>query len=99
MHRLLLVLVLLLYSGAGRALDINRASEAELDGVKGIGPALSGRILQARAQAPFRDWDDLLQRVKGVSARSAARLSAAGLTVNGAPYAPVLPPAPATSSR
>lgn len=66
--------------------ELNRASEAELDGLKGIGPALSRRILEARDQGPFQDWNDFLGRVTGVGPRSAARLSAEGLTVNGQPF-------------
>lgn len=67
--------------------DVNQASEAELDGIKGIGPSLSGKILKARQQGPFKDWDDLMQRVKGISGKSASKLSEAGLSVNGAGYA------------
>lgn len=66
--------------------ELNRASVAELDGLKGIGPALSRRILEARDQAPFQDWNDFLGRVSGVGQRSAARLSQEGLTVNGQPF-------------
>ena len=88
MRNILVTLTLLLACGLGHATDINRASEAELDGIKGIGPALSGKILAAREQGPFRDWVDLLRRVKGISRKSAERLSEAGLTVNGERYAP-----------
>ena len=63
--------------------ELNRASEAELDGLKGIGPALSRRILEARDQGPFQDWNDFLGRVSGVGPRAAARLSQEGLRVNG----------------
>lgn len=62
------------------AVDANRASQAELESVKGIGPALSERILQARREAPFVDWADFTARVKGTNA---ARLAKAGLTVGG----------------
>jgi competence protein ComEA len=65
------------------ALEINQASETQLDSLKGIGPALSGRILQARSQAPFKDWKDLTQRVKGIGPTTAQQLSQQGLTVNG----------------
>lgn len=70
------------------AVDVNRASEADLDGIKGIGPALSARILAERAKGPFQDWRDLISRVKGIGPAAAGRLSADGLTVNGAGYAP-----------
>ncbi|HCY15022.1 MAG: hypothetical protein A2Z93_02880 [Curvibacter sp. GWA2_64_110] len=95
MHKILLALASLLVSAACfAAVDINQASEAELDGIKGIGPSLSGKILKARQQGPFKDWSDLLQRVKGISRKSAAKLSEAGLTVSGAAYAPAMAPQP-----
>ncbi len=87
MRKLLVTLAALLVSLASfAAVDVNTASEAELDGVKGIGPALSGRILKAREQGPFKDWADLMQRVKGIQPRSARQLTEAGLSVNGAGY-------------
>ena len=64
--------------------DINKADQAALDGVRGIGPSMSKRILEERQKGgAFKDWDDLQKRVKGVKDKSAARLSANGLTVNG----------------
>jgi competence protein ComEA len=68
------------------ALEINTANEAELDSVKGLGPSATARILAAREQAPFKDWADLMQRVKGIKPRTAAKLSEAGLSVNQQPY-------------
>ena len=70
------------------ALEVNTANEAELDSVRGLGPASTARILKAREQGQFKDWADLMQRVKGIKAGSAAKLSAAGLTVNQLPYQP-----------
>jgi competence protein ComEA len=87
MHRFIVTLIALLVASASlAAVDVNTASEAELDGVKGIGPALSGKILKARQQGPFKDWADLMQRVKGIQPKSARQLTDAGLTVNGAGY-------------
>lgn len=95
--RLLLVAAVtwLCVGAAGAAVEANRASEAELDGVRGIGPGLSSRILAARQRAPFRDWNDFIGRVPGVGRSRAARLSAEGLTVDGQPYGAVAPAAPA----
>jgi competence protein ComEA len=73
---------------AATPVDVNRASQAELETVKGIGPALSDKILAARQQGAFRDWSDLVERVQGVGPGSAARLSNAGLTVGGAAFTP-----------
>jgi competence protein ComEA len=66
-----------------QALELNQASEAELDSLLGVGPALSGRILQARRSGPFTDWADLIQRVPGIGTRSARKLSAQGATIQG----------------
>jgi competence protein ComEA len=72
---------------AQAAVDINKASQAELESVKGIGPAMSERILDERKKGEFKDWTDVIVRVKGVGEGNAARFSAAGLTVGGNGYA------------
>ena len=71
---------------SGWALDVNQATEAQLDGIKGLGPSSTARILKAREQGPFKDWPDLMTRVQGIRSKTAANLSAAGLTVNDQPY-------------
>lgn len=83
---LLLLAASLLFSLSGWALEVNDATEAQLDGVRGLGPSQTARILQARQVGPFKDWADFLARVKGIKAPTAAKLSAQGLTVGGAPY-------------
>jgi len=75
------------------AVDVNQANQAELEGIKGIGPSLSTKIIDARKTAAFKDWNDMVERVAGVGPASAARLSQAGLTVGGSAYTPV-PAAP-----
>ena len=67
--------------------DINRASQAELETLRGVGPQLSTRILTAREARPFSDWDDLRRRVTGLGPAQSARLSREGLTVAGAAFA------------
>ena len=52
---LTLLVATLLATATWAAVDVNTATEAELDGIKGIGPGLSGRILQERQSAPFKD--------------------------------------------
>ncbi len=47
---------------------------------------MSGRIVEARKQSAFKDWGDFMARVKGVKGKTAAKLSAEGLTVNGESY-------------
>ena len=87
MHKHALVFAALLgLSLSCAAVDVNQATEAELDGIKGLGPATTERILRERQKAPFQDWADLIRRVGGVGKGSAARLSAAGLTVNNSPF-------------
>lgn len=73
-------------SGAFAAVDVNQASQAELETVKGIGPGLSAKILEARKAGQFKSWGDLVERVGGVGPGNAARFSQAGLTVGGATY-------------
>jgi competence protein ComEA len=70
------------------AVDVNKGSEAELDGIKGIGPATSKQIIAERKKAEFKNWDDLISRVKGLGDKTAAKLSEGGLTVGGASYKP-----------
>ncbi|MGJ7532229.1 MULTISPECIES: ComEA family DNA-binding protein [unclassified Variovorax] len=73
------------------AVDVNKGTEADLDGVKGVGPSMSKRILEARKEGEFKDWPDLMQRVKGVKEKKAAKLSAEGLTVNGKSFGDAAP--------
>jgi len=68
------------------AVDVNKATEAELDGIKGIGPVTTKLIISERKKGEFKDWDDFVTRVKGVGDKSAAKFSAEGLTVSGAKY-------------
>ncbi|MBB3223290.1 ComEA family DNA-binding protein [Pseudoduganella umbonata] len=63
--------------------DVNKADQAALDSVKGIGPAKSKAILDERAKGEFKDWADFEQRVKGVGEKNALKLSEAGLQING----------------
>lgn len=65
------------------ALDINQATEAELDSIKGIGPGTSGKILLERKKGNFKDWNDFITRVQGVAEIRAGKFSGEGLTVNG----------------
>ena len=73
---------------AAAATDVNQASVAELEAIKGIGPVLSAKISSARQQAAFKDWADLVDRVSGLGASHARRFSEAGLTVAGKAYVP-----------
>jgi competence protein ComEA len=46
----------------GRRININTATAAELDQLKGIGPARAAKIIEERQKARFRNFDDLVQR-------------------------------------
>jgi len=70
------------------ALELNQATEAELDSLKGMGPALNRRVRQARAQQAFRDWADFQQRVSGMGSHKARSFSEQGLTVQGQAFTP-----------
>ncbi|MEJ8851051.1 ComEA family DNA-binding protein [Variovorax rhizosphaerae] len=70
------------------AVEANKGTAAELDSLKGVGPAMSKRIVDARAQGEFKDWADFMHRVKGVKDKSAAKLSSEGLTINGQAFTP-----------
>ena len=66
---------------------------------KGVGPALPKRILDARKEAPFKDWPDFMSRVKGVKEKAATKLSAEGLTVSGQAFGAAPAPAPAAQAE
>lgn len=81
------------------AVDVNTATEADLDSIKGIGPGTSGKMLEQRKASKFKDWPDLIARVPGIGDKRAAKLSAEGLTVNGAKYQPAATEAPAPKAK
>ena len=84
MLKKILVLLAMLYAAASfAAVDVNKASAAELDGLKGIGPVMSKRIIDERKKGDFKNWGDLITRVKGIGEGSAAKLSSEGMTVKG----------------
>jgi competence protein ComEA len=87
MIRNLIALVMAVFAlNAFAAADANKANQAELETIQGIGPGLSGKILQARQSGEFKTWGDLVDRVGGIGPGNAARFSQAGLTVGGAAY-------------
>ena len=87
MLKKILALLAMLYAAASfAAVDVNKATAADLDGIKGIGPVMSKRIIDERKKGDFKNWDDLMGRVKGIGSPTAAKYSAGGLTVNGAEF-------------
>ncbi|VWX55663.1 conserved exported hypothetical protein [Burkholderiales bacterium 8X] len=93
LKKLLAVMAMLFAAASWAAVDVNKATEAELDAIRGVGPAMSKRITDARTQKAFKDWPDFMSRVKGVKEKAAAKLSAEGLTVNGQPFSGAAPAA------
>jgi len=92
--KILLAALLALSSAfAFAAVEVNKANQAELETIKGVGPAMSAKILEARKAGAFKDWPDLAERVKGIGSGNSAKFSGEGLTVNGAAFAGA--PAPA----
>lgn len=86
-------------SFAFAAVDVNKADQAALDGIKGIGPAMSKTILAERKKhGDFKDWADLQARVKGIGDKNSEKFSEAGLTVNGAVKSPAKPAAKGKAS-
>ena len=87
MLKKILAVVAMLYAAACfAAVDVNKAGAADLDSIKGIGPAMSTKILDERKKGNFKDWNDFIERVKGVGEGNAAKFSAEGLTVGGAAF-------------
>ncbi len=84
--RFLAVLATLFAVAAFAATDVNKATQAELEAIKGVGPGIAGKILDERKKAAFKDWTDFVERVKGVGEGHAAKFSAEGLTVGGAAF-------------
>jgi competence protein ComEA len=80
------LLALFALSGPTSALELNQATQAELESLRGIGPGVSAAVLRARAERPFADWRDLEARVPGLGERSVRRLSDQGARVHGQPH-------------
>ena len=95
-----LMLLTLLYAAVSfAAVDANQASAADLDSIKGIGPAMSSKILDERNKGAFKDWNDFISRVNGLGQKNAAKFSAQGMTVNGSAYSGAPAPAAKVSEK
>ena len=88
-RKLFAALLAFVASAALAAVDINKATQADLESIKGIGPVISTKILDERKKGAFKDWSDVLTRVKGIGEGNASKFSADGLTVNDKAYRPV----------
>jgi competence protein ComEA len=99
MKKAMAALLALFTAVAFAAVDVNDATVADLDSIKGIGPGTSSKILEQRQAGKFKDWDDLIRRVSGIGDKRAAKLSTEGLTVNGVAYKASDKPQGATAAK
>jgi len=68
-------------------IDLNKATEVELDGLKGVGPVLTKAVMDERKKATFKNWEDATSRVKGLGPQKASSLSDQGVRIQGSAYA------------
>ena len=86
---LFVALSLSLAAGLAAAVEVNTADQAALESVKGLGPVKSKAIIDERTKnGPFKDADDLANRVKGLGTKSVGHLEENGLTIGGASTPP-----------
>lgn len=64
------------------AVDVNTATQQQLESVRGIGPKTAQTIIEERTRAgEYASFEDLSERVKGIGPRKSQALQAAGLTI------------------
>ncbi|RXV71012.1 helix-hairpin-helix domain-containing protein [Burkholderia stabilis] len=86
---LFVVLSLSLAAGLAAAVEVNTADQTTLESVKGLGPVKSKAIIDERTKnGPFKDADDLANRVKGLGTKSVGHLEENGLTIGGSATPP-----------
>ena len=85
---IMVIAAVLAFANFAFAVEVNSADRAALDSVKDIGPKTADAIIAERTKGgKFKDWNDLIHRVKGVGPKNAVKMSASGLTVDGAAMA------------
>ena len=52
-------------------MNVNTATEAQIAGIKGVGPKIAAAIVKAR---PFKNSADLIKRVKGIGPKNYVKL-------------------------
>jgi len=86
-------LAALAWSGGALAVDLNTASVAQLQDVRGIGPRTAQIIHQERERGGrYTSFEDLSDRVRGIGPKRAQTLRAAGLTIGADPGGSGVPP-------
>ena len=70
---------------SNEGINVNTASQSELESIKGIGPARARAIITARDEGGiFQDADDLQKRVRGIGSKSVEKLIDNGLSIEAA---------------
>ncbi|OVZ64317.1 hypothetical protein CDO44_02825 [Pigmentiphaga sp. NML080357] len=68
---------------SAHAVDVNTATQSQLETVRGIGPKTAATIMQERRRGgPFLSFEDLAERVRGLGAKRLQKLRAAGLALD-----------------
>jgi competence ComEA-like helix-hairpin-helix protein len=80
------VVVALAFSPLGSAIaspvNVNTATQSELESIKGIGPAKARTIIAERSEGGhFQDANDLQKRVRGIGMKSVEKMVDNGLTI------------------
>ena len=68
---------------AAGAVDVNTATQSQLEAVRGVGPKTAAALVQERRRGgPFSSFQDLAERVRGLGEKRLQKLRAAGLTLD-----------------
>ena len=68
--------------GAASPINVNTASQSELESIKGIGPSKAKTIIAERLDGGhFQDANDLQKRVRGIGMKSVEKMVSNGLTI------------------
>lgn len=69
-------------SALASPINVNTATQSELESIKGIGPAKAKTIINERLDGGhFQDANDLQKRVRGIGMRSVEKMVDNGLTI------------------
>ena len=67
---------------AGSPVNVNTATQSELESIKGIGPSKAKTIIAERLDGGhFQDANDLQKRVRGIGMKSVEKMVDNGLTI------------------
>lgn len=69
-------------ASTAQAVDVNAATQTELESVRGVGPKTAESIVRERQKGgAFKSFEDFSGRVRGIGTKRAEKLRDAGLTV------------------